>query len=540
MLQRAALPSPLASARLRSVHPAWIPVLIGGATFLAFSRSFLSLAPLLGAENPAGLSPIIPFLVIWLAAASVRRRERSGLSRRGQLEGAIDLPIGLALLGSAAWLLWRGADTYGWYFWSSRLDLLAAGLFALGLSVLLSGAQTVYFHRLAAVGALLLWPEPLIWLQAMVSEPLSMWTAKLARPLATSLGAHLLPAGPDPRVLIGSGPQQWRMIVADACSGSSAGMAVLASLVPASVHFGIPWRKALPWMGIGALLVLAANIARVAGLVVAADRIGAEFALGTLHPVLGAALLGLVFFALWVFMPGGKLPPAPDLPRRPLSITARTLAVVLGLTALFALSGARLSAFAPLPPIGAPGGTLQSNLDYFKVPTGWRISARQTMPVQNLFGPRSESYALTLRSADGARIYGQLITTPDKRALRAYGLEACRVYHGGSVVGTRMISLDGGAVATLINTMEPRSRVERERLSVLYWEAPFTLAGRSEQMHARVALFVEQSDEDLLPAAATPGIAPGGAAYDRAATLLAQLASDMTRQLLAGGASPSR
>ena len=64
------------------------------------------------------------------------------------------VPAGL-LLAAAAWLLWAGPADDGWYFWSSRQDLLSAALFALGISVLLWGVQTLWWHR---------WAIPQLWI----------------------------------------------------------------------------------------------------------------------------------------------------------------------------------------------------------------------------------------------------------------------------------------------------------------------------------------------------------------------------------------
>ena len=75
-------------------------------------------------------------------------------------------------------------------------------------------------------------------------------------------------------------------------------------------------------------------------------------------------------------------------------------------------------------------------------------------------------------------------------------------------------------------------------MSVLYWEAPFSVQGRL--MHARMALFVVESDEALLPPnQITRGIAPGGASFDKADTVLVDLARGMASELVGAPSSPA-
>jgi hypothetical protein len=264
------------------------------------------------------------------------------------------------------------------------------------------------------------------------------------------------------------------------------------------------------------------------------------------HNLLGAVLLCAVFLVVWLIMPTGRQAPttvlaasAPGAPSVATAGSATALAslptltrgrvMLLGGAGAFAWASARLGGFQPLPPVGPPGAAVNTNIEYLRLPPGWRSEAQGELPVQNLFGPHSKTYWLNLRHDDGSRILAQLITTPDRNKLRQYGIEACRIFHGGDVVGTRAVALGGGATATLIDTIDRRDRELHERLSVLYWEAPFSLRGRSGEMHARVALFIEQSDERLLSTVAEAGVAPGGAAFDKAATALLQLGRSITQ-----------
>jgi hypothetical protein len=260
--------------------------------------------------------------------------------------------------------------------------------------------------------------------------------------------------------------------------------------------------------------------------------------MGTVHPILGALLLSLVFLVLWTFAPSERA--AQTTPRRRSLFSVRATLTPLSwryagmlvlLTAVFAAASVRLGAFEPLPPLGPPGGTVAAPLDYVRLPEGWTIVGKGDYGLQNLFGRDSHSYYLYLQSAEGARVTAQLITTPSRARLTAYGPEACRVYHGSDVVGQRTVELGAGGVATMIDAKAGRQEGVRGRMSVIYWEAPFSLQGREE--HARVVLFAYERDEGSFPQSVTPGIAPGGGAYDRAGSTLVDLARGIAREVVA-------
>jgi exosortase/archaeosortase family protein len=535
----------LVLGRLRAPGATWAPALLALATCVAFWRSFVATAPLLGVDSPAGLIPVVPLLALWLATVSTRRRLRAGLPLTGAREGVIDVPVAAALLGSAAWLVWRAPEEHGWYFWSERQDLLAAALFAVGLAVVLWGVQTVVWHKWVVLYAFLIWPAALVWLQEVIATPLAAWSALLARPLALAAGAQLAPVGGDPRLFAGVGAFPFALLVGDVCAGLNAAVTVALVSVPGAVQLGLPWRRAVPWALGGVLLALAGNVLRVAVLVAAADRFGPAVALGTVHPVLGALLLTAVFGVLWVCAlvlavprrggatPGGGAGRGAIAPA-----SLRTICLVAAATAAFATASARLGAFEPLPALGPPGGAVDDPLQYLRLPPNWRIESQGEQHFQNLFGADSRSSWMVLRSSDGAAVMAQVITTPDRSRLQAYGPEACRIYHGGTVVGQRTVPLDAGGVARLIDTQDrsARARDEGPRLSVLYWEAPFLL--RERQVHARVSLIGYEADEDRFPSVSRPGIAPGGPAFDRAGSILVDLAGAIMRETVAS-ASPA-
>jgi exosortase/archaeosortase family protein len=501
-------------------------------TLVAFWRSAAATSPLLGLDTAAGLAPVLPLLAVWLVLGTSRARARAGLPLTGAREGALDVPAAALLLAFSGWLIWFAPAQDGWYYWSRRLDLLAAGLFALGVAVLAWGLQTLWWHRLAALYALLVWPDPLVRLQDLIATPLATATAVLARPLTLLAGAHLAPVpdGGNPTVFSGLEPQAWTILVGDVCSGLNAGLAVALVCLPAAVYLGMGWRRALPWALGGVVLALMSNVIRVASLFVVADRFGPEFALARVHPVLGAVLLAVVFTILWLVAPSHNAGAVPirHVPRPLGKRLAVALAVLVG---LFAAGSGRMAAFAGLPPVGPPGGSVSEPLDYLRLPAGWTAVGQDALAWQNLFGPESHSYALTLRSPEGALVKAQVVTTPDQGRLDTFGLEACRVYHGEDVVGRRSVGLGGGGVAYLIDTLDRGPLNPAGRVSLLYWEAPFLLDGRQE--HARVALFVVEADAGTLPQdAARPGLAPGGASFDIADGVLVSLAGDVARAIL--------
>jgi exosortase/archaeosortase family protein len=533
--QQALRIAPLSRLRLAAPAGPWAPIVLAVLTYLAFWRSFASVWPLLGVESPAGLTPLVPLAVTWLACAAVRHRQRRGLAIRGPADEAIiDIPVGAALAGVAAWLLWYAPDQYGWYYWTYRLDLLAIPFFVLSAAVLLWGFQTVLFYKGVAAALFLIWPEPLLRLQTAVAPVLAVFSAQLARPIASALGAHLAPVGAVPRVFSGSGPNPFQLLVADVCSSSSASFVVPLITTPAALQFGIPWRKALPWMAAGIALMLVGNVARIAALVLSADRLGVNVAMGTVHPVAGMVVLAVVFFLLWLFTPHAPAEAAAAVPAvvRPVfaTVPVRSALIAVALAALFAAASTRLGAFEELPAVGPPGGAVAQPFDYFKLPPGWEIVESGELATQHLFGPGSSAYWINVRSADGTYILGQLVTTPNRSRLQAYSLERCRVYHGSDVVAKKTFSLGAGGLATIVDTWAQRGKANSARMSVLYWEAPFVSAGK--EMHARVALFLPERHEQRVATSAVAGIAAGGAEFDKANTVLLDLARGMSKEIL--------
>jgi exosortase/archaeosortase family protein len=532
----------LARPQLGAPGGAWAAVLVALLTAAAFWRSVLSLAPLLGVEQAAGLTPALPLLAVWLAAATVRARARAGRPQVGVREGALDGPAAAVMLGIAGWLLWRAPVEDGWYFWAHRLDLLAAALFALGIAVLLWGVQTLIWHRLAVLYALLLWPEPLVRLQELVAEPLALLTALLARPLAVAAGVRLaneLGTAGDPTVFISAGPSRWTIVVGDVCSGLNAGLAVALVCLPAAAWLRLPLRRALPWIGVGISLALLSNLLRVVALLFTADRYGTAVAMGTVHPVLGAVLLAGVFGVLWWLAPVPAEPAAPAAPAgshtpvaaggsRPVSWRLVGGAAVAA--AAFAVGSGRLAVFEPLPPIGPPGGSVNEPLDYLRLPLEWTIEDQGVLTWQHLFGRDSHSYAVNLRSTAGALVKAQVVVTADRSRLQAFGLQACRDYHGDDVVGQRTVELGAGGVASLVDTWDRGRPESTGRLSVIHWHAPFLLEGRP--MHVRVALFAGQEEASGYALPSQTGLAPGGIAFDRADSTLVDLARAITREVL--------
>jgi exosortase/archaeosortase family protein len=515
----------------------WAPVLLGLATIVAFWRSAESMWPLIALDQSVGLAPALPFLAVWLAVSTNRRRVAAGQPLIGQREVVVDVPVAAAVLGGAAWLVWRAPRDQGWYFWSSRLDLLAAALFAVGVAVLLWGVQTVLWHRWAWAYALLTWPEPLARVQSVVAAPLGALTASAVRPLANMVHVALAPVGSDPSVFASAAEPGWVFVVGDACSGLNAGLTVGLLAVPVAAHLGIRRRHAFGWLIAGVTLALASNVVRILMVLFAAQSYGPEVALGSIHPVLGAILLLLVLALLWWWAPRPRREVATRTasagvePRQSALRSYRLLAPLVGaLVAVFAMGSARLSIFEPLAPIGPPGSVLSDPLEYVRLPAGWQVAGRSAMAWHDLFGRDSSAYAMSFRSADGALVKAQFVATPEHDRLRAYSLEACRVYHGDDVVGERTVDLGAGGIASLIDTWDRRPFDPAGRMSVLYWEAPFSLEGRT--MHARMALFVVELDAGVLPATGESGIAPGGQAFDRADTLLVSLARGMAGELL--------
>jgi len=510
--------------------------LLAVAVAAAFWRSTEAVLPLVALDQPVGLTPAMPFLAVWVAISTTRARQRAGLPTVGQRESVVDAPVAVALLGAAAWLIWQAPQSQGWYFWSSRLDLLAAGLFALGLAVLFWGVQTLLWHKLTCLYVLLLWPEPLVRIQTLVAPPLATLTAVAVRQLAGTAHLALAPVGADPTVFASATEPGWVFVIGDACAGLNAALTVLLLAAPIALHLSLSRSRIISWLSAGVALAVLSNVVRILLVFIVAQAADPEFAMGVVHPVLGAILLVVVLGCWWwLALRWGPRFAAPSLPIPAstghwLRSSAPALVAAVALSLVFAVGSAGLGTFEPLAPIGPPGQVLSDPLDYVQLPAGWEVRGRSAMAWKDLFGLQSTSYAMSFKSADGAIVKAQYVATPDQARLQAYSLEACRVYHGDDVVAQRTVDLGSGGVASLIDTIDQSPFSAGGRMSVLYWEAPFLLEGRT--MHARLALFVVESDAGVLPDVAQAGVAPGGPAFDAADTVLVTLARGMAGELL--------
>jgi exosortase/archaeosortase family protein len=525
----------LGSSRFAELANRETLAILGAAllVLVAFWRSFAALLPLLGVDALAGLAPVIPALALWAAVGTARARRAQGKPLTAVRVPAVDIPLAAVLIGVAAWLMLRSSVEDGWGFWADRLDLLAAALFTMGLVSLLFGSRSLLYYKLATVLTVLLWPEPLVRIQSAVAYPLALFTAEMSRPIATAAGVAMQPRGVDPAVFMGSGAEQWFIYIGEVCSGLNATMAVPLVALPAVVWLRIPWTKAAPWLLAGTALAFASNIVRVVLLFIAADQLGVGTALGVIHPVLGAILMTLVFGVLWYFAPtqprgvsaATHYTPAPFKAK----LADRSLLASLALMAVFAVASTRLSAFETLPPLGPPGRPVSEPLEYLQLPSNWTLRGLSEIGWQNLFGADSRSYALSAVSDQGTVVKAQFITTPDRGRLRAFDLEDCRIFHGDDVVGRKRLDLNGGGTAYLVDT---RGTGANGRLSVIYWEAPFSVSGR--EIYARMALFMVEVDEGSVPQEGIQaGIAPGGPDFDASDTILVRLADEMTRGVLA-------
>jgi exosortase len=273
----------------------WIWV---AALALAFTPGVLAMAEVWGSVEYYSHGYMIPLVALWAASAQFPRLASlpSGHDWRGLL--GIGLALGLYLFGLAG----------GIPFWSG-LGVVAA--VASGV-LLLRGAAWLRALSFAIAYLLFMVPLPEPWLTPVIVQ-LQLWVSTAGVWLLRSVGVAIFRDG---NVIGLPGGEQ--LFVAEACSGITS----LITLIPLGVFLAWfteqrPARRALLVASVLPVALLG-NLLRVVVTVLAAERLGAERALGSaLHDWTGVftyvlacvVLLGLGA-AMRRWWPEGETPTA--------------------------------------------------------------------------------------------------------------------------------------------------------------------------------------------------------------------------------------
>ncbi len=483
-----------AASRFAYWSPLWLCLLVPVAAWY----SLLQLSGVALSDTPLAFVAVVPVLAGYLLIHDGRAPAAS----RQRSDPFIDSLIFLVLFLVCLVLLFVLPARLSWYFWLKRFDLLIVPIFATAVVIFFWGLGGAAVVRRSLLYLALVWPYPLALLNQALGQTLVDVSAAFGALAVRVLALPIAVSPTDYTRFVSTGPEKFTLIVADTCSGMNAMIGFLVIGLPLALTWsGRRWSK-VNWLIVGALAAFLSNLLRLGILFYLSATAGIDFALGTVHPVLGTALFALVFVGmLWLARYFGlsfdvkRAVPAikSQLAVRPESF--RTRVFLVGFAAVVLAAGqTTLSQFGPLNADSLPATPVREAPALLPEMPGWSREPGEEIKWQNLYGRDSQSWTLVYRAGEASMVV-QFVATPDQNLLDTYTLEQCNQFHGERVIGVSTVSLGHGISGRLIESQFDRGR-ERPLLNQnrLYWYMPLTVGGRL--YHARIALF---ADTEMLP-----------------------------------------
>ena len=521
--ERRAATGPRRGAKIFKSAPSWreehttavriaaLLTLIG----LAYHYSLQTLIRSVQVDTPLAYLGLVPMIA--LALALVRRKP---LPHEPAIhDRQVDYIIGIPLLVAALAINLLLPIHLSTMFWVWRVDLVSLPLFVAGAIAVVFGVRTLWRQRLPVGFLLFAWPFPytmvlLRWLDTFTNVTL----------LGVNGGlhvlniAHPLPGSDGSLFAVGSGPEQFRLSVASACSGVN-GMVgfLLVSVAFTSLVVGTRWRK-LVWLLSGMMCIWIMNVVRILLIFFAGNLWGESAAIDGLHPYLGLITfnLGVVFMVLGmrrfglVFRGGTRAPvesdgvveadgavaPAVVKRRRAVPRTRLALATVavFGVTLGIVNSGFR-SYDLVASDLGSP--KLVTFLGHPAPVDGWLATkVAEYSWSRRFFGDSSQwfRYAYSWTGAKSAAFHASapviadVISTGDLSSFSTYGIEACYTFHGFTLADSRTVDLGGGVVGSVLSYYNSNTRSDWTNV---YWYWP--VKGRDGTRYERVNLMLTDS-----------------------------------------------
>lgn len=454
-----------------------------------FQLSLRELVPLALTDTPVGFTPFVPLLAIALALHLGHRQP----SYEHQREPYLDFGFGMPFLALSLYIMYILPGQESWYFWLNRHDLLALGLFSIGIGTMLWGAQAVLRLWPAFAYLLLLWPFPIIKFQAAFGGLFTDISAATSHFTVALFDLPMKVAPDDARSFVSLIPgHELTFAIGEVCSGMGAFFGFLVVAIPIAVVARGARRARVAWVAVGAAVALASNFIRLSIIFLVGAR-DVDFAIDTLHPILGTVLLVVTMAVMLLAMPvfdirPGLRPPHFDRPfvwepeRRP--IPRLMLAIAFLATAAVAMGAVNVRDLTWFKDTaGLPAFAAESPANLLPEVEGRQLEYLEAIPWENLFGDDSESHIVAYNRVGGPDIVAQLVVTSDSDALDSYSIERCDLFHGGSIEGVNYVDLGHGVTAKLVN-----SRFGDDAAATLYWVQPVQMNG--EVLHARIALIL--------------------------------------------------
>jgi exosortase len=471
----------------------------------------------IGLQTPLAYLAFVPAMALVLAWLRLERARPLPIHERD-----LDYIIGIGLLATATAIVQLGPGLWPIQFWMQRIDLLSLPLFAGGVATLVYGVRALWELRLALVFLLFGWPAPYVPLlgDGMRLSVESTVGALAALTSVTRL-LDVVPAD-DGIFLVHYGGELYPLSVGSACSGANSVVAfILLGTALAFVVDG-PIRRRLAWLAVGAAGTWFANLLRILLVFTTSNLLGPRVAVDLLHPIAGLIFFNLTLVAMLFALPrfGLRLSSPPRLrlspPRQQVVRSVRlALLVCAAFAVMTAVADGRLSTYEVVA-----NGFGEARLRTFQVSdvgepnwSGTRVAEYEQG--KQFFGRESTWRRFIYTWSPGAKVrsdapvYVDVISSPDVRALTAYGLEACYRFHGYQVQLRKGLDIGAGVRAELISYHNPR--FDRD-WTALWWEWPYRDGSRTS--YERLVLFLSNGPVGQGPAAPRATGYSGGSGGD--------------------------
>ncbi|MCA9846467.1 MAG: exosortase/archaeosortase family protein [Dehalococcoidia bacterium] len=462
-----------------------------------FAPSILAMSDFLLADNALGFTPFALVAAIYLFWRSAH--SESSLRARDLL---VDLFFMAPLVVIAGFVLFVLPGSMSWYFWLNRMDLAAMVPWTMAVAIAFLGYQQMLRTWPAWVMLFFAWPYPAVWVQRILTDSLTEVTtwagrvttdfARLPYEVGESGAAFTSTHLPD--------DQNFTLVVGQLCSGTSVVIGFLivgGGLVLAARGTG--WAR-MRWLLVGTLLAVVSNMIRVSVLLIVASSVSRDFAVNTVHPILGLVLFSLMLALMLALLRsfGLRFDPAPrgsHLAWEPGPRPGRSVRVVWVLAVIAALGvGTGVAQAQEFDFIGigdgVPSVAVESERGIIPEVPGWDLYHETQISWTDLFGrtSRGDIFSYWQPGVEvGARVGVQTVITEDLDTLNRYSIEQCIDFHRRELTARRAIDLGHGLTGYVLH-----DTYGGVRGSILYWVMPVNVHG--EVRHARIALFGNEEE----------------------------------------------
>jgi len=516
-------------------------LLVVGATMVAYNYSLGSLLRGLSLQTPLAYLAVVPLVALLLAWVRLLGRGDRTPSPELRLDFVLGRIVGIILMAIAATIVLLVPTSV--QLWLARVDLLSLPIFVAGAVTTVFGVRRAWELRVPIAFLLLAWPIPYLpllgdWMRRFTEATVSLLElTSTAIPIAESIGTEGL-------FRIEHAGGSFLLSVGAACAGVNGlvGFGIVGLALLTIVRGSIPRKVA--WLAVGLLVVWMTNVVRIELIFVFGWLFGEAAAYEGLHPVVGLLTFNVGVFGMLVLVRrfgltfGPRALAVPGRAVRPVRPVRRwaSLVVMVPVVGLVGLTNASYGGFEAIA-----GGFGQPRLAAFdrsqSQADGWTSALLADYREARQFFGADASWQRFIYQATGAAsvaasvpVYVDVVSTTDRNALAAYGLEECYEFHGYVIEGQRNVSIGSGVQAEIIDYHNPKRNTD---WSALWWEWPYQAAGQVR--YERIVVIIENGPQADYRGIDTPTASSGRFAATQAflAAIGRDLASEQLEQVAA-------